>query len=223
MIETLVSENNLGLFEKVLRRVSREKESDSSRRVPVGQLLHFDLLYLPVRYNRPRFLEYMLSSFDLSGDYSQLLNRVICLHRVLITAIILKYVPIDPSDHSPLVLATLNGDLEIVQTLLRDSSIDPVGEKNDPLVWACRVGQSEVIRAIISKGVDPSFPDNRPLEVAASKGRVEIVNLLLQDARVRASPLYPAIQKARHNQYLDVAQVIYYYFNRSPLFQESRS
>ncbi|MEM0979886.1 MAG: ankyrin repeat domain-containing protein [Cyanobacteria bacterium P01_H01_bin.58] len=83
----------------------------------------------------------------------------------------------------PLIEATLRGDIERVRSLLA-SGTDPnlVYQTNTALTYATRDGFTEIARLLINAGADVDWIDGEnvtPLILAAFKGHMEIVELLL--------------------------------------------
>jgi ankyrin repeat protein len=64
------------------------------------------------------------------------------------------------------------------------------------LIIACKMGNYDEVKRLISIGVDPSFDNNKPLERACENGRDEIAKYLLQ---------YPGVSFV-DNSALDLAQ-----------------
>jgi len=99
--------------------------------------------------------------------------------------------------------AALFGDLEVVNMLLGDDSVDPCEYDNEALKCASFNGQIEILNRLLEDGrVDPSFSDNEVLRIASMEGHVIIVDRLLKDYRVK--PTENAIINAILRGHLDV-------------------
>jgi ankyrin repeat protein len=124
----------------------------------------------------------------------------------------------DPSeDNIALRFASINGNLDIVKTLLLDSRVDPSIEENEALELAVLSGNADIVsfllkdpritsideyillKAIISRNeetvkvllsdprIDPSVNDNNSIKTALRYGDLDMVKLLLNDPRVDPS------------------------------------
>ncbi len=85
---------------------------------------------------------------------------------------------------SPLIEATLAGDLEKVRSLLQ-SGTDPniVHNTNTPLIYVARDGLTVIVSLLIDSGADINWIDGEqvtPLILASLKDHREIVELLLK-------------------------------------------
>lgn len=93
---------------------------------------------------------------------------------------------------TPLMIATFNGSLDLVQQLLETKAVD-VNLRNEngttALFIATNRGDLEVIRALLEASASSDIPDNdgcTPLMISAFRGDLEICKLLLQSSDVRA-------------------------------------
>jgi ankyrin repeat protein len=58
-------------------------------------------------------------------------------------------------------------------------------QQNDAFIYACEVGELEMVREMLSNvKVDPTTDDQQAFKLACQYGHVEIVKLLLKDARI---------------------------------------
>ena len=110
----------------------------------------------------------------------------------------------DPTvnDFQPLRVAAASGAAEVLRVLAAhvrrmpgDRSLDSV-----PLLYvAAKEGHDAAVATLLELGLDPCFPDDRPLRAAARKGRAGCVSLLLDygaDPRANdADPLRVAARK----------------------------
>lgn len=58
---------------------------------------------------------------------------------------------------------------------------------NEKLVRACESGDLDTVKELLKNGADPSCYNNYSIKIASCNGHTEIVELLLQDARVDPS------------------------------------
>ena len=64
--------------------------------------------------------------------------------------------------------ASLNGRLEVVRELLKDSRVDPSVVNNYAIQWASRNGHLEVVRELLKDSrVDPSASNNYVIQCAS--------------------------------------------------------
>jgi len=83
----------------------------------------------------------------------------------------------------PLFLAAREGHLAMVVALLGDGDAD--GDGDDCVIAASAMGHARVLRVLLSdERRDPSFRDNLALKLALLNAHVEVVALLLNDARL---------------------------------------
>ena len=87
--------------------------------------------------------------------------------------------------------ACKNGDVETVQRLLTNPTLDPTGEEKgtywyqEPIKFACLYGHANVVRILLQNPrVDPT---NVPIEMISGRGHTEVIRLLLQDGRADPS------------------------------------
>jgi ankyrin repeat protein len=105
-----------------------------------------------------------------------------------------------------IVLASLFGNLEIVERLLQDERVDPSALNNYAIRSAAEYGHLAVVDGLLQdKRVDPSARNNAAIRSAAKNGHLAVVDRLLQDGRVDPSALNNyAIRSAAENGHLAV-------------------
>lgn len=92
---------------------------------------------------------------------------------------------------TPLLAACYNGHLDAVVLLIDELKCDPyaLGERNDSLLHiACRNGHTDIARLLVTKyHFDPmarnSSAEETPLHIACSKGRLAIVEYLVDELK----------------------------------------
>jgi ankyrin repeat protein len=90
----------------------------------------------------------------------------------------------DPSQNTPLVLATKRGHLEIVRLLLENeaSPHHPDSEGYLPLHWASKIGSLDLVKLLVIKGANINaigLYQRTPLHMAAHNGQAAVVAWLL--------------------------------------------
>lgn len=93
--------------------------------------------------------------------------------------------------NSLLTSAAYYGHLPIVECLLQDPRVNPsnVGSREAAIVWAVDGCHLEVVkRLLLDERVDPSIQDNAAILMAAKRGCLDIVEVLLVDNRVSVTP-----------------------------------
>ena len=87
-----------------------------------------------------------------------------------------------------LCYASMNGHLEVVRVLLKDSRVDPSADNNQAIQFASENGHLEVVRELLKDSrVDPSANNNYAIQDASENGHLEVVRELLKDSRVDPS------------------------------------
>ena len=116
-----------------------------------------------------------------------------------------KIDPVDTAAITPLMLASENGHIEVVERLL-ELGANPNAQDHEgctPLHNAAGAGRHEVVDRLLEGGADPSAPDHyghTPLHLAAAGGFLESVEILLRsgaspavtDAMYLSTPLHLA-------------------------------
>jgi len=103
---------------------------------------------------------------------------------------------------TPLMMASIDGDLEMVKTLVEKSKADVNKSGWNPLMYACSKGQLEVAKYLVQHGaeVNTTSPNgSTPLMMAAMSGNEYVVKYLLDqgaDLKLRNSLGYSAIDMA---------------------------
>ena len=106
-------------------------------------------------------------------------------------------------------LACLQNKFKVVSLLLEDERINPADNNHEGLLWACKYGHHETASIILKdKRVDPS--QNKALLYMAVKwNRLEIVKLLLDDARIETADIKnDLIEMAAHYSYSEVYSIL---------------
>lgn len=92
---------------------------------------------------------------------------------------------LDDTQTSPLILATLKGNLNIVKMLVEKGA--DINQRNwqghSSIQYACSKGWKDVVEYLLEKGVDVNVVDNRgdsSLHRLASLGRIEILEMFLK-------------------------------------------
>uniref|UniRef100_A0A6C0JX86 Uncharacterized protein n=1 Tax=viral metagenome TaxID=1070528 RepID=A0A6C0JX86_9ZZZZ len=122
----------------------------------------------------------------------------------------------DP-DQTPLILAVMNGKLEIVEVLLNkgaDSNARDI-EGQNALMYAAINGHREIVKSLLKPGANINAIDNlrrTPLMHAAMNGNLDIVQLLLDEgANINARDIEKkdALMHAIENGNPEVKDVVY--------------
>lgn len=98
-----------------------------------------------------------------------------------------------------LSMAASEGKVECLEYLLGDERVLSVEPEFNPLNFAIYGGHLEATRLLLAKlpGCDPSVWESRPVRLAAKRNHVAIVQLLLEDPRIKSTPKFnKAIRKA---------------------------
>jgi uncharacterized protein len=118
-----------------------------------------------------------------------------------------------PKDESPLMIASLKGQTDMVRKLIaRDADVNKPGWT--PLHYAATGGHVEVLQILLDEHafIDPESPNkSTPLMMAAKYGSVAAVKLLLEsgaDPRVRNELGLSAIDFAQQANRRDAAEAI---------------
>jgi DNA-binding FrmR family transcriptional regulator len=111
-------------------------------------------------------------------------------------------------NNDPLVLATENGHVDVVDCLLRHAMFDPSASNNYAVRLAAVRGHLAVVERLLQdKRVDPSVKYNLAVRRAAENGHLAVVERLLQDERVDPSVSNNnAVQLAAWNGHLAVVE-----------------
>ena len=100
------------------------------------------------------------------------------------------------------MMASIDGDLEMVKTLVEKNKADINKSGWNPLMYACSKGQLEVVKYLVQHGaeVNTTSPNgSTPLMMAAMSGNEYVVKYLLDqgaDLKLRNSLGYSAIDMA---------------------------
>ncbi len=118
-----------------------------------------------------------------------------------------------PKDESPLMIASMKGQVEIVRKLIaRDADVNKTGWT--PLHYAATGGQLEVIQILLDESayIDAESPNkSTPLMMAAKYGSLAAVKLLLEsgaDPRLRNQLGLSAVDFAQQANRRDAAELI---------------
>jgi ankyrin repeat protein len=96
--------------------------------------------------------------------------------------------------HTALSLAAEDGNLAIVRLLLQVDSINVEGGESAacrvPIALAAQNGRSKVVEALLQRGANPNVllrGKRTPLHIAAERGDVDVIRVLLEDERCNPS------------------------------------
>ena len=106
------------------------------------------------------------------------------------------------SGETPLMIASIEGELPVVKTLVLDKKVDVNKTGWTPLHYACSTGRLDVAQFLIANGakvnaLSPS--ETTPLMMAVSSGNDELIKLLLDkgaDLQMRNHEGFSAIDVA---------------------------
>jgi ankyrin repeat protein len=80
------------------------------------------------------------------------------------------------------------GNLDRVNQLLHDPSVDVSSDDNLAIIWACENDHLSVVNRLLEDNrVDPAAGDNYAIQWASFRGHLSVVDRLLQDERVDPS------------------------------------
>jgi ankyrin repeat protein len=114
---------------------------------------------------------------------------------------------------SPLYVASENGHLAIVKTLLHHGS-KVHGYNSSPLYAACANGHIDIAKILLLKGVNMNAvhkSHSSPLHVACSKGYIDIAEMLLQEGASVDAPhhgKYSPLYGAASNGYTEIVRML---------------
>eukprot|EP01117_Protostelium_nocturnum_P001196 TRINITY_DN11518_c0_g1_i1.p1 TRINITY_DN11518_c0_g1~~TRINITY_DN11518_c0_g1_i1.p1 ORF type:complete len:362 (-),score=95.07 TRINITY_DN11518_c0_g1_i1:168-1253(-) len=121
------------------------------------------------------------------GAYNNSLFRLAVKYdRIEVVKILLKDPRIDPTAfHSESLISSVrNENLEIFKMLINDGRVEVNTESNLALKIAV-LGNSEIFNLLLEHpSVDPSADDNRPLQEAAWKGKIDNIKVLLAHPKI---------------------------------------
>ncbi|MCK4935754.1 MAG: ankyrin repeat domain-containing protein [Elusimicrobiales bacterium] len=117
---------------------------------------------------------------------------------------------------TPLYMACIEGNLEIVKLLIEKGSyIETKGENNNTLLHiACNCGYLGIVKLLIEKGININAKDNNnitPLLNASNHGHTEIVKLLLSkgaDANIKGIHNTTPLHVASAGGYLEIVKLL---------------
>jgi ankyrin repeat protein len=104
---------------------------------------------------------------------------------------------------TPLMMASINGDLEMVKTLVEIKKADINQSGWNPLIYACSKGRLDVAKYLVQHGADVNSTSpngSTPLMMAAMSGNEYVVKYLLDqgaDLKIRNSLGFSAIDMAK--------------------------
>ena len=148
-------------------------------------------LFTPSYYNQlyesMRYLEYdeILKLCNTNHQTRSYCENNLLVNRLLISRKTDQYIEIYGSPLQALIAASTQGNLNIVNELIR-RGVDP--KDNDKVLFgALNKRRLNVIKRLLEVGVDPSVRHNWAIISAASKGDLTLVSLLLNQRRVDPS------------------------------------
>lgn len=107
-------------------------------------------------------------------------------------------------------LAAREGNLSILNLLLKDSRVDPSAINNYAIQHASMNGHLSIVESLLQDSrVDPGDDNNLALNIASQKGHEEIVELLLKSSKVNPMDLNnAALSYALKNNHISVAKML---------------
>ncbi len=134
----------------------------------------------------------------------------------------------DNDGNTAIIMASKNGDLEVVHALLHHEGVGVNIMDNDgfsALYYASEFGHSEVVHALLHhEGVDANIKDNdgnTALIIACKNGHCEVVHALLHheglDANIKENDGYTALDFAHMNSKGGVARLLVEHMERENL------
>ncbi|KAI8903087.1 ankyrin repeat-containing domain protein [Gorgonomyces haynaldii] len=152
--------------------------------------------------------------------------RMACLYGYTsVVRLLLEDGRCDPAaaDHQALEEACIQGHYDIFQLLLNDPRVSPAANdqlaikmvpvtcSSDKSTWSARIlmnKQRMMKELLLDPRVDPSFDNNQSLVNAATCGMVEMVQMLLNDNRVRETMDSTALKAACGHGHLEIVRVL---------------
>ncbi|KAJ3318151.1 hypothetical protein HDV06_000780 [Boothiomyces sp. JEL0866] len=128
-------------------------------------------------------LQLMLKQKDYDFD---LVGFATTHNQTKIVEYLLSY-GIDPTKNDCYSLrhAVKHQQIEIFKLLLKDNRVDPRIRKNYPIGKACELGNMEMVQMLLQRDIDPYDEDYYALKASYINKHFHIVNLLLNDSRLK--------------------------------------
>jgi ankyrin repeat protein len=113
-------------------------------------------------------------------------------------------------DNIAIRLASANGDLDIVKSLLARSDVDPGANLNEALISAAKFGHTEVVRLLLAHPkVKSSARNYLAVFMASELNHADIVKLLVLDGRfIPASISFIILERAAHFENVDLVRFL---------------
>jgi len=114
----------------------------------------------------------------------------------------------DPSDYCNVAIrrASRWGIYKMVQRLLEDDGVDPGAIDNEALQSACKFGHIEVVRLLLADARVGNHGD--ALQYAVINNHTNIVRLLLEDGRISVTMISYALDYACQGKHVEIVRLI---------------
>lgn len=102
------------------------------------------------------------------------------------------------------------GDVELVQSLLKDPRVDPSHDESKAFREACKRGHTKVIQILLADPrVDPSAKNNEALVNAILTGKTQVIEILVTSPKVDPSVLHDMLfRNAWKKRWLPILKII---------------
>lgn len=172
-----------------------EKIKELIRKIKGNSKQYYDFLMKAIDCNKIEIVKFLFEeypkkitpSFESSNkNYNKEIGNAILTSNstrkqgdMKIIKILLKYPKVvDPSARNDAILqeASILGDLELVESLLKDPRVNP----NMGLVEASKNGHIEIVKLLLNHPkINPNIKNNTAVTEALTNGRVDIAKLIL--------------------------------------------
>ena len=113
--------------------------------------------------------------------------------------------------------AAVNNEADLLETLLKDPTVDPSANNNEAISWASKNGHVEIVQMLLDDArVDATdknwnhsdFPYDA-VEMACMEGHFEVVALLLSDPKIKKNAGYTqCLVRAATNGHADIVSLL---------------